>query len=299
VLVISDHGGGPVYKDVYLNNWLHEQGWLAYKRKAPVAAGFKGLLRRVGLTRDRGWRFLSPANLARIKRWLPFLVRWVPEPITTLAEVVDWERTQAYSFGYLGQIYINLQGREPQGIVPPGEAYARVVGEIKAALLDWEDPEDGRPIVDRVYQKSELYHGPHTERAPDLCLIMRDLSYITHTGREFEHGHTLGPPSETGTHRLDGLFLARGAGIRSAVQFGGASLADIMPTILYLLDVPIPADVDGHVMMEVLDPTLLSRRPIRYAEQGDVPPSEFLRDDWTEEDEKRMLEHLKNLGYLG
>jgi predicted AlkP superfamily phosphohydrolase/phosphomutase len=298
VLIMSDHGGGPVHKNVYLNNWLHEHGWLEFKRQTPAKAGFKGLLRRLGLTRDLGWKFFSPNNLARLKRLLPFLVRWVPDSTTTLAEAVDWERTRAYSFGYIGQIYVNLKGREPQGIVPPGQEYERLVAQIKAALLEWKDPDDGRPIVDAVYSKDELYSGPFVERAPDLCLIMRDLSYITITGQEFSAQSSLGPPSHTGTHRLNGLLMALGQDFDNT-SIKGACLADVAPTILYLLDAPVPTSMDGRVLTDVLNPTLLEQRPIRYDERDEIQASEFLPDDWSAEDEARLVEHLKDLGYLG
>jgi predicted AlkP superfamily phosphohydrolase/phosphomutase len=299
ILVMSDHGGGPVYKNVYLNNWLHEHGWLTFKRQAPVSSGLKGLMRRVGLTRDAGWKFLSPANLVRIKRLFPFLVRWVPDSVTTMAEAIDWEHTQAYSFGYLGQIYVNLQGREPQGIVAPGEARARLVEQIQAALYQWKDPQDGQPVVDAAHRKEELYHGPYTEHAPDLCLTMRDYGYITITGQEFTTQATLGPPSHTGTHRLEGLLMAWGEDFCPGAQVENACLADLTPTILYLLDVPLPADLDGRVLADVLRPALLDERPVRYDERAETQPSEFMSDEWTAEDEERMVEHLRDLGYLG
>lgn len=299
VLIMSDHGGGPVYKDVYLNNWLHEQGWLEFKHQSPATVGFRGLLRRLGLTRDAGWKFFSPRNLARIKELFPFLVHWVPEPVTTMAEAVDWEHTQAYSFGYIGQIYINLQGREPQGTVAPGEEYDHLLEQIRDTLREWKDPDDGRPVVDAVYRKDELYSGPYVDNAPDLCLIMRDVSYVTHMGQEFISRSTLGPPLHTGTHRLDGLFMALGDAVRPGVWIEKASLADVAPTILYLLDVPVPLDLDGRVLTEALDPLLLNERPVRHDERTEIQPSKFMPDEWTVEDEKRMGEHLKDLGYLG
>jgi predicted AlkP superfamily phosphohydrolase/phosphomutase len=297
-LIVSDHGGGPVYKAVYLNNWLHEHGWLQFKRQGPVTSGIKGVLRQLGLTRDAGWKFLSPHNLARVKKVFPALSQWVPESTPTMAEVVDWERTQAYSFGYIGQIYINLQGREPQGIVAPGEEYEHLIGQIEEALLAWKEPDDGAPIVDAVYRKNELYSGPYLDRAPDLCVIMRDVSYVTHMGQEFTAQSSLGPPSYTGTHRLDGLFMALGDDIQPGGQVNGASLVDIVPTILYLLDLPVPTDVDGQILADALSSTLLNERPIRLDEQKEIQPSEFMPDDWTAEDEKKMVEHLKDLGYL-
>lgn len=298
-IIMSDHGGGPVYKDVYLNNWLHEHGWLEFKQQQPSASSFRGILRQLGVTRELGGKFLSPENQARVKKMFPFLLRWVPQPAKTLVEMVDWDRTHAYSFGYIGQIYVNLQGREPQGIVTPDEEYDRLIEQIKTELQEWRDPDDGQLVVDAVYHKDELYSGPNMTHAPDLCLIMRDLSYITNTGQEFTTQSTLGPPIHTGTHRLDGLLMALGDDFSPGAPVNDASLADIAPTVLYLLDESIPADLDGRVLTEILDPTLLDRRPVRYSKETEVQPSEFMPDEWSAQDEEQMIEHLKSLGYLG
>ncbi len=297
-LIVSDHGGGPVYKAVYLNNWLHKHGWLQFKRQGPTTSGLKGLLRRLGLTRDAGWKFLSPQNLARVKKLFPALSQWVPESTPTMAEVVDWEHTQAYSFGYIGQIYVNLQGREPQGIVAPGEEYEHLIEQIEEALLAWKDPDDGAPIVDAVYRKDELYSGPYLDRAPDLCVIMRDVSYVTHMGQEFTAQSSLGPPLHTGTHRLNGLLMASGKDICSDSEIKSASLIDITPTILYLMDLPIPTSLDGQVLEQVLLPSLIKERPIRYVKSDKMRSSSFLPEEWEAKDEKLLLKHLKDLGYL-
>jgi predicted AlkP superfamily phosphohydrolase/phosphomutase len=297
-LIVSDHGGGPVYKAVYLNNWLHKHGWLQFKHQGPVTSGVKGVLRQLGLTRDAGWKFLSLQNLARVKKLFPSLVQWVPQSTPTMAEMVDWERTHAYSFGYIGQIYINLQGREPQGIVAPGEEYERLIGQIKEALLAWKDPDDGDPIVDAVYHKDELYSGAYLDRAPDICVIMRDVSYVTQMGQEFTAQSSLGPPLHTGTHRLDGLFMASGQDICPGFELNNASLIDITPTILYLMDLPIPTSLDGQVLKQAFLPALIKRRPIRYVKADEIRFSSFLPERWGAKDEELLLEHLKGLGYL-
>ena len=297
-LIASDHGGGAVLKDVYLNNWLHQHGYLAFKRRESSAIGLRRLLRRVGLTRDMGWKLLGPNNLERVKRLCPFLARWAPEATVTLDEAVDWDATQAYSFGYIGQIYVNLKGREPQGTVAPGANYQQLIQHIEQDLRTWRDPEDGEAVVDAVLHKDDLYHGPYVAQAPDLCLIMRGMSYITNRGQELTSQSNLGPPLHTGSHRLDGMLMAVGAHIQAGSRLGDTALADIAPTVLYLLDVPIPSDTDGRVLREILSPSLIRSRPIKRDEGSKTRPSEFLTDGWSDEDEKELIEHLKDLGYL-
>jgi len=297
-LIASDHGGGSVLKDVYLNNWLHQHGYLAFESRAPATLSPRAMLRRLGLTRNMGWEFLDPSHLDRIKRLFPFLARWTPEATISLDETVDWDSTQAYSFGYIGQIYVNLEGREPRGIVAPGAEYDHLIQQIKKDLQSWRDPEDGKPVVDAVFGRDELYQGPCVREAPDLCLIMRDMSYITNTGQELVTQSILGPPLHTGSHRLDGMFMGLGQDVQSGVKVENASLVDIAPTILYLMDVPIPGNLDGRVLREILGTSLIEKRPIRREKDLDTKTSEFLSEDWSAEDEKELIEHLRDLGYL-
>ena len=85
---------------------------------------------------------------------------------------VDWSQTRAYSFGLAG-IYLNLAGRESQGIVPRGEAAQALKGEIAAKLAKLADPATGQPIVCEVYDSAATYSGPYVERAPDLIVGWR------------------------------------------------------------------------------------------------------------------------------
>ncbi|RME49577.1 MAG: hypothetical protein D6791_00400, partial [Chloroflexi bacterium] len=247
---------------------------------------------RENLTSRLGWH-----NVNRIKACLPDRVKaLVPRASLEVMDVVDWSRTRAYSFGYIGQIYINLKGREPAGIVEPGAEYEQVVSDIIERLAGLEDPETGERVVDAVYRQQELYHGPYAERGPDLCLVMKDLSYTTHLGMEFTHPTVFGPPvnHESGTHRLNGMLIAWGPGVRRHRQVAGAEIIDLAPTILHLLDVPVPADMDGRVLTELLveEAGQLAGRVTRErGEAGDAMPL-------TPDEEAELLERLRNLGYL-
>jgi predicted AlkP superfamily phosphohydrolase/phosphomutase len=81
---------------------------------------------------------------------------------------VDWSRTQAYSVGLNG-LYLNMEGRERNGIVTPSDA-AAVIGKITARLKEFKDPKTGRPVVDDVYRSSEVFHGNRVNAAPDLLI---------------------------------------------------------------------------------------------------------------------------------
>lgn len=298
VIIMSDHGSGPLYREVYLNVWLQQEGFQVLRQEADDAFRvMRTLLRRAGVTREHLTRVLGWHNVNRIKQHLPDRVKaLVPRSSLEVADVVDWSHTQAYSFGYIGQIYINLKGREPHGIVEPGAQQQRVVAEIIERLSALEDPETGEPVVDAVYRKEELYHGPYAHLGPDLCLVMKDLSYTTHLGTEFTHKTVFGPPvnHESGTHRIHGMLMAWGPGIRRPGRVSSAEIIDLAPTILHLLGVPVPEDMDGRVLTELLDepavglPARMAREP---AEAGEAAPL-------TADEEAELLERLRSLGYL-
>ena len=93
-------------------------------------------------------------------------------------EDIDWKRTQAYSLGNVGQIYLNVVGREPYGCVRPGAEYEQVRDDIIARLQELQDPETGELVVETIYRREEIYHGEYLEQAPDIVFLPRNLEYF-------------------------------------------------------------------------------------------------------------------------
>jgi predicted AlkP superfamily phosphohydrolase/phosphomutase len=159
------------------------------------------------------------------------------EPPESL-EDIDTESV-AYSLDP-GRVYINLRGREPAGCVAPGAEYERLREELARSLSDLRDPDTGELMVARVYLREEIYCGPAFPRAPDLLVQTRDgydakgsLHHPTLTGRS----------PLTGMHTFDDAMLY----IRGARQLRDSpSIVDVMPTILRLMDIPVPDELDGQ-----------------------------------------------------
>jgi len=297
--VISDHGGGPLHKEVYVNNWLAQEGFLTTKQGREAKDTFLQSLRRIGITRESITKAIGWSAVDWLKSRLPLSMRtWVPWENPNLVEMVDWPRTKAYSFGHIGQIFINLQGREPQGVVAPGIEYQQVVGEIVKRLRQLKDPETGEPAVTKIYLRDELYHGPYIESAPDINVIFQDMRYLVHIGTEFAHTDIFGPSVnfETGTHRIDGMLLAHGQPIRPQQENRQPyELVDLAPTIYYLMGLPIPVDMDGNVIEEILKESFLSSHKMTetepFSKEGELTP-------WNESEEQEVAQRLRDLGYL-
>lgn len=235
VVIMSDHGFGALQKDVYMNQFLS----------------------------DRGFLHVRPD-----RRDAPF------------AEMVDWSHTRAYSFGFFGNINLNLRGREPLGCVEQGRAARDTLNELRQALLALRDPDDGAPIVDAVHGRDDIYSGPHVADAPDLLVVMRDYAYMTRDGYEGVPGRLLAPPMSrsqrrlvhTGNHRMDGVLMLAGPGVRAGEEIADASVLDIAPTLLYMLGLPIPGIMDGRVLRAAFSPEALAARPPRRLLTPPPPP---------------------------
>jgi predicted AlkP superfamily phosphohydrolase/phosphomutase len=211
---------------------------------------------------------------------------------------VDWKRTRAYSRGNYGQIYVNLRGREPWGSVSPGEEYERVRASIKQDLLGCRDPLSGEPLLERVLLREEIYSGPYVEEAADIVFLPRDMRYKALGTLDFTSNRFSFPVyGNSGDHRMNGIFLGLGDAFRQGAKLGGPSLVDIAPTVLYLLGLPVPRQMDGRVLTEAFREEHLMEYPVDYADVellGRAGGTALTSRD--SEDIKRRLE---GIGYIG
>lgn len=304
VFIVSDHGGGDLLREVYLNAWLRREGWLTMREPNQLSSLYQTIMRQIGLTRDSLSKRLTGFWALKLRQALPLSLQHalLPGKSPTLDRSVDWSRTYAYSFGCIGQIYVNLKGREPAGIVQPGQEYERLIAEITEGLYQLEDPDHGIKVVDRVYRRDEIYHGPYDMLGPDLCVIMQNMSYITHLRRELASTDVFGPVNthESGMHRPNGVFIASGEKVAQNQEALEASVVDIVPTILSVMGIPIPDDVDGRVLHRAL-------QGVSERDEDSSPPIQDIPDiarrpvatEWEdEEDEQAVMDRLRRLGYL-
>jgi predicted AlkP superfamily phosphohydrolase/phosphomutase len=173
-----------------------------------------------------------------------------PGQVTTLEKMeIDWSRTLAWgSGGYYGRVFLNVQGREPQGVIPAGE-YERVRDELAAKLAAIPD-QNGHDIGTRVFKPQQIYRRVNGI-APDLIVYFGDLLWRSVGTLGYNGIYTF--DNDTGpddcNHAQNGMFILhdprrRGAGR----QVQGAQLMDIAPTILRRMGVPIPPDMQGKVI---------------------------------------------------
>ena len=216
LLVVSDHGFHTWRREFNTNTWLARNGFLALKADASSTGG-----KKIDDMFSGGSFFPN----------------------------VDWSRTQAYSLG-LGGIFINMSGREGQGWVQPGQTYEEVCRKIAEGLLQFRDPDNGAPVIQGVYRREEIFHGPELQNAPDLQLSFYDgyrTSWQTALGavpesivvanlKKWSGDHCASDKSDT-----SGIFVSnrRFAG-------GNHSIMDIAPTVIRIFGGKAPSEMDGR-----------------------------------------------------
>jgi predicted AlkP superfamily phosphohydrolase/phosphomutase len=310
-LMMSDHGFGGVGDWViYPNAWLQEKGLV---RLRPPS---KGPLRDL-LNRAKMW---GVATLpAWVQRKLYRSCGWLLGRLEARVRygMIDWPGTQAYfdENPYFPVIRVNLKGRQPRGVVEPGKPYEGLRDRIIAELEAWRHPETGEPIVRKAYRREELYSGPYVELAPDVV-----PDWALHNGYSYSYRSSAKAPpgawaervdphrpdnyrfytGKSGTHRYDGLFLAQGPGtVREGLPVGGARILDLAPTLLHLLAVPVPDDMDGRVLVEVFTLDYLTEHPVcNVAAPAWAPPSKAEEEGVYSEEEAAIIQkRLNDLGY--
>ena len=215
LLVVSDHGFSSFRRAVNINTWLVRNGYMTLSRQDPV--------------RDRNLEDLFGRG--------------------TFWPNVDWSKTRAYALA-LGQIYVNLKGRESRGIVRPGTDYDALKKDLVARFGALRDPETGERVVRKVYAREELYQGPYYAEAPDLVVGFEEgyrVSWQTSLGgippdiiepneRRWSADHCSVDPAT-----VEGVFFSN-----RPVDASAARIEDVAPSVLRKLGLTPPADMDGR-----------------------------------------------------
>jgi predicted AlkP superfamily phosphohydrolase/phosphomutase len=196
VIVVSDHGAKAMVGGVCFNEWLVQEGYLA----------FKGGL---------------------------------PSEMTAINDLeIDWSKTKAWGDGgYYGRLFLNIEGREPNGIVPAGEAEAlrdEIADKIEA-MVDHE----GKPLANKALKPEQLYENANGV-APDLIVIFGELKWRSvgslGSGSIYTFENDTGP--DEANHAEHGIFIMNNAPGQATGPKEGLHLWDVHCTILDLFDLP-------------------------------------------------------------
>ncbi|MCB8919151.1 MAG: alkaline phosphatase family protein [Ardenticatenaceae bacterium] len=295
VVVLSDHGFGPFHKFFHINNWLAAQGWLKFKR-TPLSLA-KRLAFKLGVTPINALKWVTLLRLGGLRKNVKRgrgggLLR----KLFLSFHDVDWARTQAFSVGNFGQVYLNVQGERPAGAVPPA-GYEALRDQIAAAALALRDPADGASVVQQVYKREEIFHGIRTQRLPDLVLHTDRARYVSFGHADFGSNKVIEPSiGQTGHHHMVGIVGLRGPGVRPGLPLAEASILDLAPTILHYLGLPVPSYMDGRVLTEAFTADFLAENEVRTVEAD--PGREPDATAYDNDEEDVIMAKLRDMGYV-
>ncbi|MCC6742533.1 MAG: alkaline phosphatase family protein [Acidobacteria bacterium] len=298
LVLLSDHGMEATHTNVHLTSWLIDEGYLVLRSERRQATS--EALYRAGFQRERLVYALKKAKLGWLPKLFPERMKdKVPRARKTFKEIennVDWSQSRAYFPSAGGRaIWINLKGREPGGIVEPGDfeaLRAEIVEKLKALRT-----EDGKPVVRLALTREEAYEGAFVDDAPDIALLAEDGFYFAEgIERPVLRSNGTKNTEKSGNHHVDGIVALFGEGVRPGLTLDGARIVDVAPTVLHLMGLPAQKDMDGRVLDEALTASFLRDRPLAYDQaRVEIDTAGF---DYSDDDRGQIEARLKEMGYM-
>jgi len=247
IIFVSDHGFGQCKYIVNLNVVLSQAGLLTSSHDAAQEAQ-----QRLAMSIKKTFKSILPyiqrnpyfarLNAYRIKKYHPSLRQ------------IDWKNTKAF-MGHFYGVYLNVEGREPLGIVKTGDEYEALQNEIISILKELKEPFSGRNAFSSVYRKQDLNLESSYEIAPDILYdvapefeCMQTLFDVNGEASAFVNIENEVFKFFTGSHRREGIFAASGPGIEPGL-IDQCAIIDCVPTILEILGVQSPSDLDGRSLV--------------------------------------------------
>lgn len=290
VMIMSDHGFGPLHGIVNLNMLLLEKGLLRLRRD-PLTQ-LRAFLFRHGLTPATVYGWLARLNLQNLVSRVSKSTRNAVFNKFLSFDDIDWSRSVAYALGHIGQIYFDAKGHARHHL--DHRAQAEIYEQVVSALRTLVTP-DGRPMLDRVIPKEEATFGGHAEEGPDLHLVLDGYRYIS-CPLFATDGNVISKQirGDSGSHRMHGILIAHGPHIRAG-RVEGARIVDLAPTVLQWMGLPIPDDMDGRALNQIVDDVSTYPLQVQAASLGARRKTHVL----SKNEEAEIEARLKGLGYLG
>lgn len=289
LLLVSDHGFGPAPVDLVDLRVLTSLLGLDAGSASPPAPGSRG----------GGWRRRLRPTKSRIYKYLGFL----PGGWLRAAEAAWRRRRLRGQEAVIFKMHENVGGvwitaRDEAGRVSDPAGRERLLTRLRdrLAAVAWR----GEPLVTAVTSREELYHGPYLDGAPDLVFQLRERYGILEPDMAPARGELVvtvsaDRPRKKGTHRMEGMFLLAGPGVRRLPR-ATAAIEDTTAAILHLLGLPIPDDLDGRVPTFAFEEGWMAAHPVRGAAAGVSAQPRVAAYEAAEEE--AIKARLEGIGYL-
>ncbi len=292
-IIMSDHGFTRLKARFCLDTWLEQKGYLKMKRNL----GFRGILTSLdslGLSSDILYSILRKLKVfPMLTKILPtstrlkltsYVSRTVMRKLEGKESRIDWDHSKVIPC--LSLLYVNSDECESE----------KIKKKLPQELSKVKNPKTGEQIIERVYTKEEIYSEKNFPMAPDLVLVPKKGYQISNfAGKNVIVDFWKG--GWVGTHEQKGIFIAYGPSIKEGAKIEGAKIIDLAPTILHMMRLPVPKDVNGRVLKELFkDDSDPAERAVKYKDYEETIGE---RDTKFIQREEEIKERLRKLGYLG
>ncbi len=193
---------------------------------------------------------------------------------------VDWSKTKAWSTGSTGQLYLNVKGRETQGVVE-ADGSDKLLDELAEKLQAIPD-ENGQKLSTQIFKRDDIQFGPYVKYGPDMFIYFDECRFTTSDlvgygkGKVYSADTPKGP--DYAAHSPYGYFCMAGSRIPAKGKISGISLLNIAPTVLDVIGLPIPREMERPSLLAMLK-----------EEKAAAPPSPKMED--------KVRSRLEALGY--
>ena len=254
LFIVSDHGMGPQYGRFNIAKWLELEGYLKRKHS------FKRILKPIISSVQKTW----------LTRILPEKLKEKGRHISSVLSDIDLKKSGVYLIGHsipFGCIYINPKTQTPSEMNNKIKEKEILKNELITSLTKINDITDDIEVT--LFDKNKIYSGNKLELLPDIiftlndwrCVIIKNFQDSVYTNNPYSNRHT-------GSHRMEGIFLAYGPEIKNGICIKPAKIYDVAPTLLHMFDVPIPREMDGKVIRQIFEEkSELAERPITRANE--------------------------------
>lgn len=270
IMLVSDHGFKPLITGVDLNAYLDQQGFL--ERRVSI----KGKLIFTVLKHFKSLRRILK-NIGRS--------RWVPERISNMKPRhmnIDFKNSDVFFEGTYPYFHVLQSGKDKE-----------TVPALLQSLADLEY--DGNKVFKKILPKEDVFWGPYVDQIPEIIGILNDHFEVA--GAEVFMAKMGGKESVfldhvwEGNHSENGVFIFRGNDVQGK-QIETINVFDVAPTVLAHYGLPIPTEMDGLPVIDVL-----GDREIAYSDYN-IYKDESIAATLTPEDQQAIEERLRALGYI-
>lgn len=276
-LFISDHGFKTFQGTFFINEWLKREGYL--KTEKGEKNSVKSHLMEEAFSEGRKSKIcvrlpkkilnglVIVDNILPLHSLYTIITKYLPIDISKSFRTEMPKISESHACCIANQsraIHLNINNKFNDGIIKGDEDYNTTLNGIISKLNQLKNPMNGKCLLTAL-KKEDVYFGQCFIDAPDIILLLDDYVISTDFFPSVFQNNFSGLVNN---HDPNGIFLAHGPDIKQGATIEGARIIDLAPTILHMFGVPIPQDMDGHVLTEIFrKDSEMAKREIVYEEE--------------------------------